>query len=198
MQERRLQNKKNLEDIRPAVGLKIKSNKEKPEPPKQEKPKIINDVKVEEELGLPTEEALRILNESAKTKENLLNNMKSFNSLLKIRTLIENKTDEEKKKEQEVVGKLAQAAMEVESISPGEGLLSMSIVAIRQALSLRDACNEMAYKIIQMEKKIKKLEEGKGEKEAPFDQKIDMVETKKQMLEISDMLKKIAQGGSNG
>ncbi len=196
MSEKRLQNRKNLDDIRPASGLKIKNNTEKPKPPVAEKPQIISDVKPDGDTGPLTEEALRIVNNAGQKKESLMDNMKSFNKLLKIRTLAENKTDEEKRTEQEVVGSLARAAMDVEEISSGEGLLSLSILAIRQALSLRDACNEIVYRIIQLEKRMKKLEE--GNKESPAEPKSDMVEAKKQMLEISDLLKKIASGGNNG
>lgn len=119
--------------------------------------------------------------------------MKDFNDLLKIRTLSENKTEDDKRKEQDVVGQLAMAALNVDELSPKEGLLSLCILAIRQALSLRDAGNELVFKMVQLENRLKKIEEKEKTVEpvqAPT--KKEPIDAKKQMLEISDLLKKLA------
>jgi hypothetical protein len=186
-----LQNRNKLEDIRPARGVKIKQKETPKKEVIQNKPRIIQDIDVSGEIPLPTEDALKILERSSVAKENLLLRMKDFNDLLKIRILPENKTDEDKRREQDVVSQLARAAMNVDEYSPKEGLLSLCILAIRQALSLRDAGNELAYKIIQFENRLKKIEEKSTNVETS---KKEPVDAKKQMLEISDLLKKLANG----
>ena len=164
---------------------------------KNEPPRIIQDVKPVGDLEPPTEEAMRLIAQSSASKDSLMISMRDFNGLLKIRTLVENKTEEERKKEQEIVSKLAQAALAVEDLSPKEGLLSMCILAVRQALSLRDAGNEIAHRIVQIENRIKKIEEKIENVNIP-EVKKEVVDSKKQMLEMSDMLRKLAQGGNNG
>lgn len=196
MTERALQNKTRLEDIRPARGVKVKQ-KEHPRE-KNEPPRIIQDVKPVGDFEPPTEEAMRLLAQSSTFKDNLMSSMMEFNGLLKIRTLPENKTEEERKKEQEIVSKLAQAALAVEDLSPKEGLLSMCILAVRQALSLRDAGNEIAHRIVQMENRMKKIEDKIENVNITPEIKKEVVDSKKQMLEMSDMLRKLAQGGTNG
>jgi len=141
---------------------------------------------------------MRLLAQSSTFKDNLMSSMMEFNGLLKIRTLPENKTEEERKKEQEIVSKLAQAALAVEDLSPKEGLLSMCILAVRQALSLRDAGNEIAHRIVQMENRMKKIEDKIENVNITPEIKKEVVDSKKQMLEMSDMLRKLAQGGTNG
>lgn len=160
---------------------------------KSEPPKIIQNVQPEDVMEIPTEEALKLVAKSSNFKEKLLLVMREFNGLLKVRVLSENKTEDEKKQEQLIVSKLAQAALDVEDLSPHEGLLSLSILAIRQALSLRDAGNEMAYKISQLESKIKTLE-GRVDtiKSSAPPTKSEVEAAKKQLVEASDLLRRIA------
>lgn len=88
----------------------------------------------------------------------LMDAMKAFNKLLNDQVLPENKPSKDKENEQNAVNRLASAAINVENLSPGQGLLALSILSIRQALSLRDAGNTLAYKVYQMEEKIQKIE----------------------------------------
>ena len=195
MSERAFQNKKSLEEIKPAQGG-VKLKRRDPEVKKEVKhnpPQIIQNVKPEDIMEFPTEEALKLVAKSSNSKEELLLAMREFNGLLKIRVLSENKTEDEKKQEQSVVSKLAQAALDVEDLSPHEGLLSLSILAIRQALSLRDAGNEMAYKISQLESKMKILEEKVDTiKSSTPPTKSEVEAAKKQLVEASDLLRRLS------
>lgn len=170
--------------------MKIKNKEPVQKEIKREQPTIISNVKPQEELQPPSEEATKLMAQMSVYKQNLVGAMKEFNKLLNVRTLVENKSVNEKDNEQNIVNKLAQAALSVEQLSPKEGLLALCILAIRQSLSLRDAGNEMAYKISQLEEKIKTLESNPANVEPIKD-------VKKQMLEISDVLKKLAQGGKD-
>jgi hypothetical protein len=91
--------------------------------------------------------------------------MQEFNKLLKNRKLAENKSIKENEEEQNAVNQLAVAAIAVENLNPGEGLLGVCILAVRQALALRDAGNVLAFEIYQLKEKI-----------AALDGKIDSIE----------------------
>lgn len=84
--------------------------------------------------------------------------MQEFNKLLKSRKLVENRSVKENEEEQNVVNQLAVAAVGVEALNPGEGLLGICILAVRQALVLRDAGNALAYETFQLKEKIATLE----------------------------------------
>jgi hypothetical protein len=84
--------------------------------------------------------------------------MQEFNKLLKIRKLAENRSVQDNEDEQDIVNKLAIAAVGVEALNPGEGLLGICILAVRQALVLRDAGNTLAYETFQLKERIATLE----------------------------------------
>jgi hypothetical protein len=84
--------------------------------------------------------------------------MQVFNKLLKNRKLAENRSIKENEEEQSVVNQLAISALGVENLNPGEGLLGICILAIRQALVLRDAGNALAYELYQLKEKYTLLE----------------------------------------
>ena len=84
--------------------------------------------------------------------------MQEFNKLLKNRKLAENRSIKENEEEQNAVSQLALAVLGVESLNPGEGMLGICILAVRQALTLRDAGNTLAYEIHQLKEKIVLLE----------------------------------------
>jgi hypothetical protein len=107
-------------------------------------------------LPLPDEEAAKIVARLNAHKEELMENMRIFNKILNDSTLSENKSIKDREYEQSVVNKLAQSAMEVEKYSAGSGLLGLCVLALRQAISLRDAGNSVAYRLFQLEEEIKK------------------------------------------
>lgn len=155
--------KKELKDIRPAKGgVKIQKKPRPAQQPKQQaQPKVEQDVKPPaplESLPPPTDEAVRFMTQLNEAKQGLIDAMQEFNKLLKNRKLAENKSVKENEEEQGVVNQLAVAAIAVESLNPGEGLLGVCILAVRQALALRDAGNALAYEVHQLKEKIAALE----------------------------------------
>lgn len=147
--------------IRPATGIKINQRKPTPKPKSPAAPKqVIPDVRPDptEEIAPPTEDAARTLGQLNRAKENLLASMKEFGALLKDSKLPENRSEEDKRREQAAVIGLMQAAGQVEALSPTEGVLAVATYAVRQALSLRDAGNRLAYDVYKLEKRIEELE----------------------------------------
>ena len=162
MEKRKL---KELKDILPARGgVKLK-RREPPKPIQQEEPQIIENVRPPENAPPPTEEARKYIAEKEEAKSNLMDAMLDFNKLLTNRKLAENRSTEEKENEQKVINNLAQSALDFERYEKGKGLIAVCVLAIRQALMLRDAGNSLAYetqklsnKIVELEKKINQIE----------------------------------------
>lgn len=146
--------------------MKIKSRKppilqdKKPSAPAQVVPNVNPGA---QEIPPPTEDAARILQQLNSAKEGLLGSMKDFGALLKDSKLPENRSLEEKRHEQNVVVNLMHAASVVEQLSPTEGVLGVATFAVRQALSLRDAGNRLAYDLYKLEQRVKELEKTDGE-----------------------------------
>jgi hypothetical protein len=151
---------KSLDEIRPARGVKTSSRKVPPPPPRQTRPQVIKDVQpVAGDLPPPTEEAARFILESNRAREALIEAMKGFNRLMGHRVLPENKSIKESEEERAAVEALVNAAKAMEAISPGEGLLGMAILAVRQGLTLRDAGNHLAYELEQTRRDLRELRE---------------------------------------
>ncbi len=169
---------KELHEVRPAPGIKIKRKKSPPKDPiKQEKSKVIPGAiedRIGQELPIPSEEAAKIVSKLNEAKQHLMEQMKTFNKVLSANVLVENRSIKEKGAEQKIINDLVQAALNVENINAGEGLLAMCVLSIRQGLSLRDAGNRLAYKIKQLEQEVNELKK---------DQPSDKEKAKKELLE---------------
>ena len=111
-----------------------------------------------EEMPLPNEDAARIVAQLNGHKEDLMNAMRTFNRLLNNSTLSENKSVSDKQQEQNIVNQLAQSALEIEKLSPGEGIIGLCVLAVRQGLSLRDAGNVLSYRVHKLEGKMKSID----------------------------------------
>lgn len=153
---------KSLNDIIPASkGVKIK-NKSKIKKDVNIKPPIIkkNVMPVPQgELSTPpTDEALKTVIKNSKIQDKLVDAMKNINQLMNVRILPENKSIKHKENEMNAVTELVKCAMEIEEISPGEGIIAISTLAVRQGFSLRDAGNRLAYQISKMENKLLEIE----------------------------------------
>ena len=148
-------------EIRPAAGVKMKRKNPPPQVKRgQEKPKVVHDIaqdKPGQELPIPSEEAIKVIGRLNEAKQSLMEHMKAFNKLLSVNVLSENRSVREKEEEQKVINELVLAALNVENLNAGEGLLGMCVLAIRQGLSLRDAGNRLAYKVSQLEQEMEKL-----------------------------------------
>ena len=154
-----------LKQIKPARGgVKLKSKAPKVrEKPKQEKPKIIQNVKPNipnEQIAPPTEDAVKFITNLQNAKKELIGVMREFGKLLNVKTLKINKTDKEKEREAIMIDNLIRAAIAVDNINPeeGEGVLSLSIYAVRLSLLLRDAGNELAYEHKKLKDRVVVLE----------------------------------------
>lgn len=156
--------RKELDQIKPAIGgVKLKAKTQKRKKPEPEKSKIINDVNPEDTDGYiepPTEEAARLIARLNNAKQELVSVMREFNKLLNVKTLPTNKSSHDKDEEARIIQELIRAATTVDSINPGqqEGVLSLGVFATRLSLLLRDAGNELAYKVKQLEERISVLE----------------------------------------
>ena len=62
-------------------------------------------------------------------------------------------TDEERA----AITELVTSAIAMENLSPGEGLLGMATLAVRQGLALRDAGNRLAHELDQLRREVKTL-----------------------------------------
>lgn len=146
---------KNLEDIRPARGVKMGQRAQAPVP---HKPQVIKNVQPpSESVPPPTEEAAKIVIENKRAKDRLIEAMKGVNRLMNRQVLPENKSVKENDEEHAAIAELVNAAVAMEELSAGEGLLGMATLAVRQGLSLRDAGNRLAYDLEQTRKELQAL-----------------------------------------
>lgn len=130
------------------------------------RPQVIKNVQPPTEgLPPPTEEAVQVVIENNRAKEKLIETIKSVNRLMNRQVLPENRSVRENDEERATVTELVKAAIDMERLSPGEGLLGMATLAIRQGLSLRDAGNRLAYELEQTRRELKALREQLAETE---------------------------------
>ena len=152
--------RKDLSEIRPATGVRVKRKVKRKPKPEPEQARVIKNAELPDgNVQPPTEEAARVLSELNEAKVKLVDAMKNFNRLLNDRTLPENKSMQDKENEQKTVNALATAALGIETLSPGEGLLGMCVLAIRQSLSLRDAGNTLAYELHQVKQELAQVKD---------------------------------------
>jgi hypothetical protein len=151
---------KNLEEIRPATkGVKIAAPRPAALPPQQSRPRVVKDVApVPEEIPNPSEEATKVVIQHKRAYEELTGAIKGVNRLMNRQVLPENRSVKDNDEEHSAIAALVNAAMEMERISPGEGLLGMAILAVRQGLSLRDAGNRLACELDQIRREVKVLQ----------------------------------------
>lgn len=165
---------KDLDDIRPARGgVKIKSRKPKPpkKQPVERPPRVIKDVVPPQgELPLPTEEAVRLVSEANRARTSLMEAMRHLNrDIMSSKILPENRTSEQGQAEKDAVKQLCDTAIALEQVNPGEGLLGMATLAVRQGLLLRDAGNRLAYLLSLMERKVGGVERDVASLKRMFD-----------------------------
>jgi len=177
--------KKELDQIRPARGVKLKSKAPRPEKPKPERPRRISDVQPDvsaEQREPPTEDAIKFISQLNNAKQELVGTMKEFSKLLRIKTLSSNSSSKEKEHENRVIDELIRAAITVDRINAGqnEGVLSLSVFAARLSLLLRNAGNELAYEVKKLSDRVAVLE---GESPVVEEKDVDdQVELHKQYL----------------
>jgi len=155
-----------------SVKIKRRPRKEVKKMPQFPRPQVKKDVMPPQagEMPPPSEEIVAVAVQNNKSQSKLIDAMRSVNRLMSVRVLSDNQSVQDAEDERAIVQELVQAAMEVEELSPGEGLLGMATLAIRQGLSLRDAGNRLAYELHRtreelqtLRKHVKELRDGKKE-----------------------------------
>ena len=145
---------KKLEDIKPARGS-VKSFGKKKQIVKGDNDNLsYRDV---ENVPRPPQDILELSREVEDLKLKFVQSLKNVNELMKVRTLPENKSQDEKNLETSVINELVSFGMKLDEINNKEGLVGMVILAIRQAFSLRDAGNIMAHKISTLQSELKEI-----------------------------------------
>ncbi len=188
--------KRELDQIRPAGGgVKLKSKAPRPEKPKPERPQRISDIQPDvpiDQREPPTEDAIKFISQLNNAKQELVGTMKEFSKLLRIETLPVNSSSKEKEHESRVIDELIRAAVNVDRINVGqnEGVLSLSVFAARLSLLLRNAGNELAYKMKKLSDRITILENKnpeieKVDNQAELHKKYILEEAKKLGIKIS-------------
>jgi len=154
---------KDLKDIRPAGGVKIKN---KIEQRSQQNTKVIRNVQPPEipmeDLEPPTEEAAKIITKINNAKNALIDTMRDFSKLLSDSKLLENRSEKEKQEETTIINKLISAVQEVERLEPGEGTMSLCVFSTRLSLLLRNVNNKLSHKSFLLEKRVEQLEKAIG------------------------------------
>lgn len=101
----------------------------------------------------------------ARAKQELDQAFKDFHSILKDKVLEQNKSVAKKNTEKDVVDKLYKAAVNVENLNSGEGVMSLCIIVIRELLKDRDRTNELEYQICSLRKDLAKIKNDLGIKD---------------------------------
>jgi len=91
---------------------------------------------------------------------------KEFHELVSVKVLKENKSPQIKDAEKQVVGRLIQAAIELEQVNVGEGIISLVSVAIREHLAARDRINEIEYKLYKLMRDVKQMQKDGGKNDS--------------------------------
>ena len=161
---------KDLKDIRPARGgVKLRQKRPPKDEvrPRPERPpaKVVRNVhspESPENPEPPTEEAARLISQINRAKQRLVDSMRGFSKLLSDPKLLENRSEREKQEESSIINELISSAQSVESLEPGEGLMSLCVFATRLSLLLRNAGNGLSHKNYLLERRIEQLEDKLG------------------------------------
>ena len=97
-----------------------------------------------------------------KARKALESSFKDYHLLLSDKYVSENKSGARAKNEKHIVDKLAKAASDLEWAKIGEGTMAIAIIALREHLMVRDRVNDLEYKIVSMEKEMRKLRKEPG------------------------------------
>lgn len=156
--------RKSIDEIRPARGVKLKRKIKKT---KEELDKRVVE-NVQGEQGEVTDEAARMLGDLNNARQEYMTAMKDFNSLLNSKVLPENRSTDDKNKENDIIKRLVLTAQKVEELTgnSGDAILGMCVFAVRQSLSLRDAGNRLAYELSLLKKEVELIKNDVYEVEA--------------------------------
>jgi len=98
----------------------------------------------------------------AKKKQTFEEAFKEFHQLFLSKVLDKNKSTATKKTEQFAVEKLINASVALDNINVGEGVLALTIIAIREQLTIRDKVNELEFELCKSLREIQNLKNELG------------------------------------
>ena len=84
---------------------------------------------------------------------------KEFHELVSNKVLDENKSAAVKNTEKAVVDRLVRAAVALDEVNVGEGILSLASIAIREQLIVRDRVNHLEYELLKAIRELNLLKE---------------------------------------
>lgn len=97
---------------------------------------------------------------AGKAREELMESVRYINRELMSSTVLpENRSVAQETAEKQAVKRLWDAAVALENVSPGEGLLGMATLAVRQGFLLRDAGNRLSYRLSLLERDMRAMRE---------------------------------------
>ena len=97
-----------------------------------------------------------------KTRMNFEQSFKSFHELLGNKVLSTNKTKAENKQEKYIVDQVVKSCVSLDRINIGEGVMALSVVALREHLKIRDRVNELEYELELVKREVKNLKKELG------------------------------------
>lgn len=163
--------------------VKMPNAKEQPGPGE---PKVIPDVEppTEEIVESPTPESVQVMQKLTDARKDFKNIMVDFNKLFKSQILNDNKSKSDKDDEKEVINNLLRYSSEVDRFTDNEGTMGLIVLCLRHLLSLRDAGNDLSYKIYLLEKEVF------GESTEDKKKKASLLEKQKKLVELQEALQK--------
>lgn len=87
---------------------------------------------------------------------------KEFHELLRNKVLKDNKSIAAKKQEKYVVDQVVKACVNLDNLNVGEGVMALSVVALREHLQIRDKCNSLEYELELAKREIRNLKKELG------------------------------------
>lgn len=109
--------------------------------------------------GIPPA-AASVQQDLARRKQELEAAFKDFHKLVAKKVLEKNKSPAMKNTEKQIVDRLVHAAVALDHINVGEGILSLASIAIREQLIVRDRVNELEYELYKLIREVENLKKG--------------------------------------
>lgn len=97
-----------------------------------------------------------------RTRVDFEQSFKDFHELLGNKVLKTNKTTASNKQEKHVVDQVVRACVNLDRLNVGEGVMALSVVALREHLKIRDRVNELEYELELMKRDMKNLKKEFG------------------------------------
>jgi hypothetical protein len=124
------------------------ANNKKPAPTLSAPPPLPSPTTIEEKLR--------------RTRADFEQSFKNFHELLGNKVLKTNKTLASNKQEKHVVDQVVRACVNLDRLNVGEGVMALSVVALREHLKVRDRVNDLEYELELVKREMKNLKKEFG------------------------------------